>query len=225
MIRVLFLALATVLVFSSCSSGDKDQSAVYGSFFIRYMEEGNWLQSNVSFYEGDTIASAKPKMWKGGLSLLGSAMDARQLPRDEIRYIADRQIDFITDYTFRFSDDQASLREVKTNIQPVTPMRLKAPASKRAGLIFEHGGKPLESGESIVVLLSDEQGQTYSIEVNGPQSGNSLVWTAGQVENIPPGIFQWYAVRKNQKQYQDGYMDFSVETEYYSIPMEVEILP
>ncbi len=225
MIRVLFLALSIVLGFSSCNSVDKGQSAVYGSFFIRYMEEGGWLQSNVSFFEGDTIASARPKIWKGGVSLLGSAMDARRLPGDEIRYITDRQIDFITDYTFRFSDDQAALREVKTNIQPVNPMSIKAPASKSAGLIFEHGGKSLESGESIVILLSDELGQTFTIEVNGPQPGNSIVWNGGQVERIPPGTFQWYAVRKNQKQFKDGYMDFSIETEYYSKPVSVEILP
>jgi hypothetical protein len=224
MMRVLIVALAIAFGFSACQKENKGKSAVYGSFFIRYMEDGNWLQSNVSFYEGDTIATAKPKTWKGGVSLLGSAMDARNLPGDEIRYITDRQIDFITDYTFRFSEDNANLREVKTNIQPISPLKFKAPASKSAGLILEHGGTPMESGESIVVLLTDSTGQTYTIELSGPQRSSSLVLNSGQVENIPAGTYEWYGVRKKQRQYKEEYLDYSVETEYYAKAVKVEIL-
>ncbi len=224
---LLFGAFCGLLILSGCQSGlgSKKQSNVYGSFFIRYMESDRWIQANASFYEGDTIATAAPRTWEGGVSFLGSAMDARQLPGGDIRYIADRQIDFISDYAFRFTDDGSKLREVVTVVSPLSGLGFRAPASKQSGLVLTYSGTPLDAWESMVVLLSNEQGQTHTLNISGPQRNAEIVLTANEVSPLTAGKWQLYAVRKRARTYEEDHFDFTVETEYYTMTTEVEILP
>ncbi len=214
---ILFTALA-------CRSGDSGP-AIYGSFFVRYMESGRQLKANASFFEGDTLATARPKVWDGGVAFLGSAMDVRDLAGTELRYVAERQIDFLEEYAFRFSDDRGKIQELKAVVNRIDNLAFKAPASKQSGLIFTHGGPPLEKGENLILLISVPSGQTRTISLNGPQPGNEIILPADDAALLPAGKLQWYAVRRKKLEFKEGRFDYAVETEYYTAQTEVEVMP
>ena len=90
---VMFFGLLSML---GCSNRGND-SAIYGSFLVRYMEQGNQIKATASFFEGDTLRTARPKAWEGGVSFLGSAMKMRNMVDSEFRYTTERNIDFMND--------------------------------------------------------------------------------------------------------------------------------
>lgn len=216
----------TVLFFAAlaCRSGESGP-AIYGSFFIRYAEGGGQVKAIASFFEGDTIATATPKTWEGGVSFLGSAMESRNPIGAGLRYMTDRQVDFLNEFPFRFTDDTGKAHEVRIALDKLESPAFKAPASKQSGLIFTHGGPQLEAGESIVLLITDAANATRSITLYGPQRGNEIILPAADAAQLPAGKLQWYAVRRKQQERKEGRFDYSIETEYYTAPAELEILP
>ena len=218
-----YLLLGLILLATACSSDQEPK--IYGSFFVRYMEQGRQMKAHANFYEGDTLASARPKTWTGGVAFLGSSMDARDLQGSGIRYVAERQMDFLTECVFRFTDEKGKMQELKMDACSMSQVGFKQPASKQAGLIFSYSGEKLKAGESIVFLLTDEQNQTKTLQFQGPQSSNEIVLTSDMAASVPLGKLQAYAVRTRKTEFKQGRFDHLMESEYYTKATAVEVTP
>jgi hypothetical protein len=218
---VLFFGLLSLL---GCSNRGND-NAIYGSFLVRYMEQGNQIKATASFFEGDTLRTARPKAWEGGVSFLGSAMKMRNMVDSEFRYTSERNIDFLNEYTFRFNDERGQPQEVDIRMEAAKSPSFKSPASKSSGLVLSYEGSPLQAGESMVVLLTDEQNQTYSFMVQGPQNSQTVILSSRDVVSLPEGKLMMYLVRSQKKEMSKGRFDYAVDMEYYSATTTVEILP
>lgn len=219
----LYLLLGVLLFAAACSSDQ--QPKIYGSFFVRYMEEERQIKAHANFYEGDTLAAARPKIWTGGVSFLGSSMDVRDLQGSGMRYTAERQMDFMSEYMFRFTDEKGKMQEIKMNAGSMAKAGFKEPVSKQAGLVFTYSGEKLKASESIVILLTDEQNQTQTIEFQGPQSSNDIILSNDTAASIPPGKWQMYAVRTGKTEMKQGRFDYLLESEYYTRTVVVEVNP
>ncbi|MBX2927634.1 MAG: hypothetical protein KF852_07345 [Saprospiraceae bacterium] len=223
------LAFYTLIIvvgaFSACQLAGNKQPAVYGSFLIRYMEQGSQINARASFFEGDTLATAQPKTWEGGVAFIGSAMELRNMTGSEQRYSAERQLDFLDNYNFRFTDDRGKVRELKAAFNPIGDIGFKSPVSKQSGLVFAHSGAPLAAGETLVLLMTDVSGQSRSITIAGPQRGNEIILPATDVAALRPGALQMYALRKSASASRDGKFEYSVEMEYYTKAVSIDLLP
>lgn len=219
----LYFLLGVLLLAAACSSDQ--QPKIYGSFFVRYMEQGRHTRAHANFYEGDTLATASPKTWTGGVAFMGSSMDARDLRGSGIRYVAERQMDFMSEYVFRFNDEKGKMQEVKMNAISMEKAGFKEPVSKKAGLIFTYSGEKLKAGERIVLLLTDEQNQTQTLEFQGPQSSNDIILSNDMAASVPVGKLQAYAVRTGKTEFQQGRFDYLLESEYYTKATTVEVTP
>jgi hypothetical protein len=218
-----YLILGLVLLAAACSSDQEPK--IYGSFFVRYMEQGRQIKAHANFYEGDTLATARPKTWTGGVAFLGSSMDARDLQGSGIRYVAERQMDFLSKCVFRFTDEKGKMQEVRMDACSMSQAEFKQPASKQAGLIFSYSGEKLKAGESIVFLLTDEQNQTKTLQFQGPQSSNEIVLTTDMAASVPLGKLQAYAVRTRKTELKQGRFDYLLESEYYTKATAIEVNP
>lgn len=218
-----YLFLGCILLAAACSSDQ--QPKIYGSFFVRYMEQSRQIIAHASFYEGDTLATARPKIWTGGVAFLGSSMDARNLQGSGIRYVAERQMDFMSDCVFRFTDDKGKMQEIKMKAGSMAKAGFKEPVSKQSGLVFTYSGEKLKAGERIVLLLTDEQNQTQTLEFQGPQSSNDIVLSNDMATSVPLGKLQAYAVRTGKTELQQGRFDYLLESEYYTRTVVVEVKP
>lgn len=222
---VFYTLIMVVGAFSACQFAGSKQPAVYGSFLIRYMERGSQINARASFFEGDTLATARPKTWEGGVAFIGSAMELRNMAGSEQRYSAERQLDFLENYNFRFTDDRGKVREVKATFNAIGDIGFKSPVSKQSGLVFMHGGAPLAIGETLVLLITDISGQSRSITIAGPQRVSEIILASTDVAALQPGTLQMYALRKSASASRDGKFEYSVEMEYYTKAVSIDLLP
>jgi len=218
------LFLVVSLVCWGCANKGNER-AIYGSFMVRYMEPGNQVKATASFFEGDTLRTARPKAWDGGVSFLGSAMRMRNMMDSEIRYTTERNIAFLEEYSFRFNDERGKQQAVNVRMYPAGSPGFQLPASKAAGLVLNYQGEALQAGENLVVLLTDEQNQSYSFMVQGPQASSTIRLDDREVAGLPVGQYTLYLVRSQKKEEKTGRFDFAVDLEYYSATSTVEILP
>lgn len=219
----LCLLFSLFFLASACSSDQAPK--VYGSLFVRYMEQNRIINAHATFYEGDTLATARPKTWAGGVSFLGSSMDMRDLQASGMRYVTERQMDFIPEYVFRFTDEKGKMQEVKMAAGSLAEVGFKEPVSKQAGLVFFYSGEQLKAGESIVFLLTDEQNQTQTLSFYGPLPSNEVVLTSDMAATVPLGKLQAYAVRTGKTEIRQGRFDYLLESEYYTRAVFVEVQP
>lgn len=221
----LFIAVWAVCILTGCSLVSSKRPNVYGSLVVRYIDSEQRLQAYANYYEGDTLATAHPKAWPGGVSMLGSAMESRTLPNGEVRYSAERRMDFVEDVTFRFADESKKQREIRVALKRVDNLALNAPASISSGLTLTYKGLPLAAGETLVLIFTDVQGYTYTSEVAGPLRSNEVLLPARDIAAMIPGRYQVYAVRKRSSEEKDGRFTHHLEVEFYSRTAEVEITP
>jgi hypothetical protein len=220
-----FYTLIIASFFSACQFSADKQPAVYGSFLVRYMEQDSQVSARASFFEGDTLATARPKTWDGGVAFIGSAMELRSMAGAEWRYSTERQLDFMDNYNFRFTDDHGKVREVKAAFNRIGDIGFKSPVSKQSGLVFTHSGALLAAGETLILLITDASGQSRSITFSGPQRANQFILSSADVAALQPGALQMYALRKNTSDSREGKFDYSVEMEFYTQTVTVELLP
>ncbi len=212
-------------VLTSCSLVSSKHPDVYGSLVVRYIDSEQRLQAYANYYEGDSLATARPKAWPGGVSILGSAMESRTLPNGEVRYSTERRMDFVENVSLRFTDELQKQHETRLVLKRLDDLALKTPASISSGLVLTYKGSPLTAGETLVLIFTDAQGYSYTSEVAGPLQRNEILLPARDVATMIPGQYQVYAVRKRSANEKDGRFTHHLEVEFYSRTATVEIQP
>ncbi|MBK7409944.1 MAG: hypothetical protein IPJ40_18995 [Saprospirales bacterium] len=114
-IAVSFLLL-TGCQTKEAASGPK----IFGSLYVRYLQDGGLLKAEASFFKGDSAQHAKPITILGGVSFQSSGMEHRNIQDKLIRYQYETTAVYPDEFTFQVQDDQGKSHQFQLQMPPVS---------------------------------------------------------------------------------------------------------
>ncbi len=223
--RHLFPLLFLTLLFCNCQpEPEPDQGPMlFADFFIRYLDDEKELKAQASFLEGDSIDSAIPKTFEGGVAFQGSGMEMKKIQDKLIRYSLVQEMNYQDSFRFKFNNDLGNPEIYSIAMSPITDFFLKGPISKSKGMTIVVNGGVLNPGENLVLLFSDEKNQARTINVIGPVANVEYHFGPDQLRNLTIGPGQLYLVKKQLKDEKTTTREIRTEIEFYTKAIEVEV--
>ncbi|MCB0552002.1 MAG: hypothetical protein KDD02_00510 [Phaeodactylibacter sp.] len=219
-------AFLVLVLATACQRNSEDQKKpqLFAELFVRYLEAERELKATATFFEGDSIQTASPKTFSGGVSFQGSGMEARPLPGGVVRYTLQQNADYSAAFPFRFPSNNGQKQEYTLAMLPIdTFYIIDGKASKSQGMSLYAQGGQLQAGESLVFLFNDANNRAYSFTLEGPTNGEEYRISAQQLEGLEPGPHQLYLVRKKRMAEKKPGVSILADVEFYTRLVEVEV--
>lgn len=201
-----------------------DNQRLFSEFFVRYLEPEQQLKAYASFFEGDSIKTAAPKTFLGGVSFQGMGMESRNLLDQAIRYTITSTGDYQPVFEFKYKNDDREEIIHSISMSPIEDFVVAPQVRKSEGMTLTVEGGALAPNESLVLLFNDENNKASSITINGPTQGIKHDIPASNLSGLNPGKCQLYLVKKKSEiaESSDAYTVSSIE--FYSNTTDVEIM-
>ena len=227
-----FLPLTSMLLLSlswSCQNRQLQQEQgpqLYAELFVRYLQSERELKAVATFFEGDSLASALPKTFTGGVAFQGSGMETRPLPGGTVRYNLQRQADYAEAFPFRFTNEGGKQQEYSLAMTPLdTFFVVDGKASKTQGMVLYAKGGELQADESLVFFFSDTQNRAATFTISGPHQGEEYRISRQQLKDLSPGPHYMYLVKKKRTTEEKGKLSVLADVEFYTRLAELEVTP
>ncbi|MCB9282793.1 MAG: hypothetical protein H6563_01855 [Lewinellaceae bacterium] len=221
MIR-LFFALLILISFGCHSKEVVTGPKIFGSLYVRYLQDGNQLKAEASFFEGDSAHLATPKSILGGVSFQGSGMERRNIQDKLIRYQYETKCDYPGQFTFQVQDDQGQAHQFQLDMLPVTAFSLPDTIQRGKEAMLEILPAPQSDEVEMAILWTDESGKASLLEFPAPIS-KTIPISPAQLARFAPGKYQIYLVKKRKNFINTGVYRNSCEVEFYTGVKEVFI--
>ncbi|HMQ47542.1 MAG TPA: hypothetical protein PKA00_09285 [Saprospiraceae bacterium] len=221
------LLLFASLFIQSCQSESKaKEQHLFIEYFVRYLETERELKANATFLKGDTLQTAKPKTFLGGIQFQGNDMVLKNVSNDVARYtLIQNGVNFYQPLTFNYLDDDGAAQDFSIAMGKPGPFQFyKNRIVKKEGIqmLIENGD--LTEDESLVVFFTDKDYKAAILNLRGPHQGNEYYFTPNQVTGLTPGLNEVYLVKKKHLVQKSEKQTVVADIEFYTNPGKVEIL-
>lgn len=195
----------------------------HAQFFIRYLADNQEIKAEATFKVGDSIKTAKPIGLKDPIYFNKNLMDERDLKKNGIRYKSVTKGAFpkTSNFNFNFELEPFSYEIAFSKI--VSP----ALSADHFALSEENeitwNGDPLVKGESMVIVITDENDKTIFNTVSGPTDVSSVKLYRQQVGSLQSGKGQLYLVKKQAVKKKVKSFNVVSIVEYYTNPIDILI--
>ena len=193
---------------------------IFGSLYVRYLQDGAQIKAEASFFKGDSIHLARPVSILGGVSFQGSGMESRNIQDKLIRYKYEHTADYPENFAFKAQDEEGKSYRFSLSMPPVTDFFLPDTLSLSAPCSLRIQPSPGSGNESLALLFTDTTGKAALIEVPAPIS-QTITLSPQQLETLMPGPNQVYLVKKSHSSLKQGPFDLQGEIEFYTAAKEV----
>ena len=221
------LSLLSFLVFG-CRNSVKSPvrtDKIFANYYIRYQEDVKQFKAQATFFAGDSLPTARAKVFLEGVSLNNEAMSRKQLNENLIRYELVSKREFSAPYAFRYHDDGRNLREFSINLETFGVFSVKdSKISQSIGGRIELENGNLKAGEKLIILLIDQNNKTSTQSFSGPLDNSLYIIGEEHVKQLAPGPASLYLVKRSDQMTREGTTEISATIEYYSAVQEFEIL-
>ncbi len=219
----LFIVFSVLFLFA-CNADQKEPTAegyIFSSYYFRYLEPEQQLKAEATYRQGDSIQSAKAKVFNG-VFFGDQEMTFKKLSDTNQRYILDAKKEYPSDpLTFSFINDKGHKEEQSFSLSPIKNLSANGPVSKSNGCTLSWEGDALGADESVVCLFTDTANKTTSTIIKGPSVGAAINIPAAKLEALTVGAGEVYLVRKKRsRKVLDNRQSFA-QMEYYSSTLEV----
>lgn len=211
----LFSAIALVALLG-CHAGEEAKGPkTFGNLYVRYLQDGNQIKAEASFFEGDSAHLAQPISIPGGVSFLGNGMESRDIQGKLIRYQYENTIPYPGEFSFKALDENGNVHEFAAKMPPVTDFLIPDTISKSQGATLELQPAPASDKEQLALLFSDAEGKAYLIEIPAP-IGQKIPITPTHLARLNPGTYQLYLVKKQNTFVQQEAYRVHFDVEFYT---------
>ncbi len=218
--------LLAIWLFAACQPNQNatTEETLFEEYYIRFLEPEKELMAYATFQEGDSLESAKAKIFFGGVSFQGSGMQVRNLPKGIVRYTYKlKSANYQPPFKFRYKNDLGEQVEEIVQMQGIGKFEVTDSISQRKGmnLIIENGN--LSENEQFILLFTDQTKRAFSIPIMGPTARNNYRLQASQISKLSKGKGQLYLVKKQNITREEGNRSISCNIEYYSNTIDIEV--
>jgi hypothetical protein len=218
--------LAILFVFVSCQN-EKNTTTKYD----KNIKINNYLRSDKSDFvtaevyvkhEKDTIPPNIESVTLEGNTMLQSEYQDKTF----LRFRLDQEI-AAKHYEFVLNHANQKPVKVKLTPRPIYEYTVKEGViSKSKGFTLSWKGDPVTaSNETMILLITDVNGQSMSLNRIGETGESGMFIDPVQVNYFAPGKATFYIIRKNLIKFpEEGYIKQEAEIEFYSEEMTIDIV-
>jgi hypothetical protein len=223
MTRLLTFLILTALSLAACQQDKPGKGPwIFGYLYVRYLQDGQQIKAEASFFKGDSSHNAAPLSILGGVSFQGSGMESRNIQDKIIRYQYQNAGAYPGSFTFQAQDDNGKPHKFSIEMPPLDSFSLPDTIYRDKGFALAISPASGPQPESLAILLTDQAGQASLVEIPAPIS-SSISISPGQINRLAPGPYQVYLVKKQHTFLEEGRFKVNCDAEFYTSVKEVTI--
>ena len=212
--KYIFFSILCALTFIHCKQ-EQAQPGKSLECYVRFMETESKVQAEASMHQGTDKQSQALEV-PGGLVFQGAAM--RKIAYTGISYRSEYPAVFQPEFSFEWKDEQQKRVKFDLVMHPVANFGFgKGTLERNQPAVLSWEGDALEKGESLVCLwegISSQQTISWEIYSSGEKS--AIDFPAAKINELSPGLWKLYVVRKKLTKSSAGGVTMSGITEFYS---------
>jgi hypothetical protein len=220
--KLKFACLILLSLFYSCKEENKKEviPSIVGSVYVRYLNPEGYYTVQAEF--GDQLADSslqKPD-WKSVPAFNNILLQER--PRSEFTrfYSGEFLASYQKDMKVELVHCPKGLQQINLTLtQPNLFITNKTLASSNDFFFTLQDEQLVQSEETLVILLIDENQQAVNLEIKGPQPDNQFVIPAGFTKNLKKGKLEFNLIKKKIYSIKKGNSKILINLEHYSPPI------
>lgn len=187
--------------------------------YVRYLAQNRQLQADMTFRTDST------KAIEGQVFLNGLPMIFKNRPKVGLQYnLTKNSTTFEQKYTFSYTEKDGSTAKLDIELNPFDSLKVASDGiSKSGGGLLVWQGPALGSEDGLVLIFSDEKGNTFSINHSGISKGNKFQILAEYANRLEVGPATILATRKKTIIKRENEVTKMLTFEYYSAPIKFEV--
>lgn len=226
-VRSFFIAICLIGLSTACRNVEltNTEPFLFEEYYIRFLQAERELKAQATYYEGDSLETATPKTFFGGVSFLGSGMKARSLPNNITRYSTTRdRITYPERFRFGYKNDSGELIDYNLEMAPIGSYSIPDTINKRSPITISIENSPLEADESIVILINDSANKASTFSYKGPMDNTSFILSQQQLAALAIGKAEVYLVKKQVTAKKNNHRKIQSTIEFYSASQIIEVI-
>ncbi|HKK75822.1 MAG TPA: hypothetical protein VJ953_12165 [Saprospiraceae bacterium] len=225
-----FILLLFILI-SACRPEDNSPIAVqeqyWAEIYVRYLASDQAYKAELTLLAGDSLHTALPSRIEGDILMGNRPLNPRQLSGELVRYQLDYQGAFLPELVLNFKTGAFDRKRLDLSFRALPAFQVLDQHISRSqgGQITLAEAIQLKPDESILILISDAEKQTASIELPGPANINTIPIRAdllGALQNTGTGNVYLLSKKKGTVIDKDAAWGFVLE--YYTDEQQLEIV-
>jgi len=188
--------------------------------YVRYIEHKKELQAEMTFRSDSTRGI------QGAVKVNDEVMTFKMLPTVGFQYRLIKtmpKLDSI--YVFQYTEKDGSTAKMSIGLDKFENLRIasKGGISQKAGGLLEWDGVPLTKEDGLVLILTDAEGNTFSINHAGVSKGNQFEILGEHANRLAVGKATLNATRKRTILQEENGNIKLLTLEYYLKPIELQV--
>lgn len=225
-----FIFLSFILL-SACRPEDNKPIAVqeqyWAEVYVRYLASDQAYKAELTLLAGDSLHTALPARIEGDILMGNRPLNPRQLSTELVRYQLDYQGAFVPELVLNFKTGAFERTQLDLSFRALPDFQVldQQISKSRGGQIILTEAIQLKPDESILILISDVQKQTASIEIAGPANVDSIPIRAALLDALQnTGTGNVYLLSKKKGTVVDKDATWGYLLEYYTDEQQLEIV-
>lgn len=222
----IFTSLLIPLLYS-CKKEDKKVAdpSIVGSVYVRYLNPEGYYTVQLEFGEQLLDSTLQKPNWKSVPAFNNFLLQER--PRSEFTRFYTGE--FLATYQKEMKVDlihcPKGLQKINLSLsQPYLSVTNKKIVSSNDFFFTLQDEQLVQSEETLVILLIDENQQAVNLEIKGPQPDKEFVIPAGFTNNLKKGKLEFNLIKKKIYSIKDGNSKILINLEHYSPPIILNLL-
>jgi hypothetical protein len=211
----------------SCKKEEKKVvvPATVGSVYVRYLNPEGYYTVQVEFGEQLSDSTLQKPNWKSVPAFNNFLLQER--PRSEFTRFYTGE--FLATYQKEMKVDlihcPKGLQQINLSLsQPDLSVSNNKLISSNDFFFTLKDEQLVQSEETLVILLIDENQQAVNLEIKGPQPDKEFVIPAGFTNNLKKGKLEFNLIKKKIYSLKDGNSKILINLEHYSPPIILDLL-
>lgn len=220
--KLKFACLILLSLFYSCKEENKKEviPSIVGSVYVRYLNPEGYYTVQAEFGEQLADSSLQKPDWKSVPAFNNILLQER--PRSEFTrfYSGEFLASYQKDMKVELVHCPKGLQQINLTLtQPNLFITNKTLASSNDFFFTLQDEQLVQSEETLVILLIDENQQAVNLEIKGPQPDNQFVIPAGFTKNLKKGKLEFNLIKKKIYSIKEGNSKILINLEHYSPPI------
>ena len=220
--KLKFACLILLSLFYSCKEENKKEviPSIVGSVYVRYLNPEGYYTVQAEFGEQLADSSLQKPDWKSVPAFNNILLQER--PRSEFTrfYSGEFLASYQKDMKVELVHCPKGLQQINLTLtQPNLFITNKTLASSNDFFFTLQDEQLVQSEETLVILLIDENQQAVNLEIKGPQPDNQFVIPAGFTKNLKKGKLEFNLIKKKIYSLKEGDSKILINLEHYSPPI------
>jgi hypothetical protein len=211
----------------SCKKEEKKVvvPSTVGSVYVRYLNPEGYYTVQVEFGEQLSDSTLQKPNWKSVPAFNNFLLQER--PRSEFTRFYTGE--FLATYQKEMKVDlihcPKGLQQINLSLsQPDLSVSNNKLISSNDFFFTLKDEQLVQSEETLVILLIDENQQAVNLEIKGPQPDKEFVIPAGFTNNLKKGKLEFNLIKKKIYSLKDGNSKILINLEHYSPPIILDLL-